>query len=277
MALRIALLVIAAALAPSFAHAETKAHAKWAKAIYRASGIDPVLQSASAQVVQGMGPQVTQMPPFVRKAIERAALTEYDGKILKRDVLARIETKIEPARAEPVMGWLESKRGRAFTKAEEAMADPELMARVQTWSELPENANPPASRLALVRRIDTASGATDFAVDLSLATALAVAVAADATSGSPKQLESLRQMLDAERPRMRSQMQGITRVTYLYVYRGFSDAELEPYVAFLESENGKWYSQITSQAVLGAFTASASRMGSALKKELGALSTSEAL
>lgn len=278
MTLRIAILLFTAALAPNYAVAQPAPRADWAQTIYRASGIEPHLETAGEQIVQQMASgQTAQLPPGVRAAIERIVRAEYAAEGLKQDVVGRIDVQIEPARAEQALRWLDSERGRAFTNAEQSLAVPDALARLQAFAQSPEGANPSATRLELVRRLDVATGGTDLAVDLALATALAVAIAADATSRSPKELEVLRQAVDAQRGQLRPMLEGLTRVSYLYVYRGFRDADLEPYLAFLESDNGKWYSRITSKALLGAFTASASRLGTALRKELEAQRASKTL
>ena len=65
-------------------------------------------------------------------------------------------------------------------------------------------------------------------------------------------------MLDGQRQRMKQQIEGNIDNTLLHVYSELSDPELEEYVTFAESPDGKQYYQAALAALRAGLAANAS-------------------
>jgi len=174
----------------------------------------------------------------------------YSAEAMRADLRQHLEDTCE---AENVMAVLEWERGwtaRHVMALEEAAEAPEAAPAMQRFG-ADLRANPPAeARLALIRRLDEATGSTVLAYAAFVQPWLAVAKIADAAS-----LETMH----ADPGKDRAAVQNRVLVRLLYTYRELAQSELETFVAWNESELGHWWNRTVQAAALGCYDDAAAR------------------
>jgi hypothetical protein len=131
-----------------------------------------------------------------------------------------------------------------------AGARPELVAFAGSLTK----ARPAQPRLLLIHRLYDASRLSDMEVESTIALVHTTAQAISPALPKEKRYgaSELDRALGSVKSRYRSVMTNARIVQYLFAYRSASDAELEQYAGFLESDSGKW---LTSSIDKGFFEA----------------------
>ncbi|MHA6479171.1 DUF2059 domain-containing protein [Stutzerimonas sp. KH-1] len=150
------------------------------------------------------------------------------------------------AEPQPALEFFQSPLGRKIVSAEVLAARREQLA--QHASGLPRM-EAGSNRQLLIRHLAQALPASEAGAEVSLALA---GVAADSLSQMIPGLlggNQAQSLLSSQRQRMIEQIEGDLDNTLLYVYRDLSDAELEQYLEFARSDDGKAYYQAALQAL----------------------------
>ncbi|MEW6177867.1 MAG: hypothetical protein AB1588_19445 [Pseudomonadota bacterium] len=150
------------------------------------------------------------------------------------------------AEPQPALEFFQSTLGRKIVSAEVLAARREQLA--QHASGLPRM-EADSNRQLLIRHLAQALPASEAGAEVSLALA---GVAADSLSQMIPGLlggNQAQSLLSSQRQRMIEQIEGDLDNTLLYVYRDLSDAELEQYLEFARSDDGKAYYQAALQAL----------------------------
>ena len=156
--------------------------------------------------------------------------------------------------------WLQTPLAVRITAMKVAAGTPvglqEMQAFAQHWSTAPP---PPEARVALLRRLDTASESTDSMVRMmrammqSTAGVIEQAGVAVAPAGS---VEQGLQAIEQQRPLLEQRF----LVQFLFKYRNASDEDLTTYIEFLESPTGKWFTHVGEEALTAAGTRSTTQV-----------------
>lgn len=258
---RHAILVILLTLAAVTEHAAAAAQASSDRALqlFRLSGMDRQLGSIAGVIEQQIGSEPS-IPDALRPTLAQAVRDAYAPEPLRGVALSHLRPRLASGPLDAVMQWLGSERGRRITQVEEAASTPAAQARMAEFAATLQ-ANPPKpERLALIRRLDAATRATDFATDLSMRVAVAVARGLVAAQASSLPASDLDAALEAHRGPMRTGAQRMVLLTFLYTYRDLSDADVSAYVEFMESVPGQWYNDATSSAFIASLDYAASRL-----------------
>ncbi|MGE3151419.1 MAG: hypothetical protein AB7G48_02240 [Nitrospiraceae bacterium] len=194
-----------------------------------------------------------------RQAVVRRALVQaFDANQIERRVTAKVSKDLSKETAGKIVAWLQTDLGRKISALEERGWVSSVKQIEQVVAQLEkidldklERNSPQAARLKLVRRLDYSTNATETLVDLSEASAFGVATVLDASRPVDQRLgiDRLRVQIDQARPKLRSQSQRITVATFLLTYQTLTDAEMERYAEFLESDSGREYLTTTHDAL----------------------------
>ena len=145
----------------------------------------------------------------------------------------------------PALAFFQSPLGRKIVAAELLATRRDQLARhAQGLPRMEAD----ATRQLLINHLSRALPASEAGAEVSLAIA---GVAADSLSSMIPGLLGGGQanMLNGQRKRLMEQISGELDNTLLYVYRDLSDPELEEFVTFAESSDGKTYYQAALAAV----------------------------
>jgi hypothetical protein len=178
------------------------------------------------------------------ESLRAAFVQAYSQDAMRGDLRRRLEQSCDGAKLMAVLEWERGWTARHMTALEESADSPEALPAMQRFaSDL--RPNPPAEwRVALARRLDEATGSTVLAYAAFIQPWLAVGKIADAAS-----LEAMH----ADPGKDRAAVQSRVVVRSLYTYREVARSELETFVAWNESELGRWWNRTLQAAVLGSY------------------------
>lgn len=238
--------------------------------IYALSGLEAHLAGFSEHVARGVRESGRDVAPEVVGVLRSVIREAFAKAALERHALALLESRYDARHAGPTLAWLRSPLGRRITALEEAAAAPDSLEALQAYREKLAKRPAAPGRLALAERLDAVFAVSEFALDGAIAASLAVALTLDATVPTLQRTDpdELRARVEAERSRLRPSLVEMTKISLLYTYRDLSDAELERYATFGESESGRWYNRVLQKALLETYVSAAMGVGEALAEEL---------
>lgn len=168
-----------------------------------------------------------------------------------------ISRNFSQARAPFLLQWLYSPLSRKMVEIELQAARPEAVEELKRYRGEFAKKSPPVSRLLLVQRLDEALQSSQFHVDMQM---LLFRNAMEAINPSlPARLRlpdvELKRQIDSLRADLWPQARDTTWIHLLYIYRSVPDSELEEYVRFWESPNGRWFPPLLHGGLLDAVSA----------------------
>lgn len=171
----------------------------------------------------------------------------YAPSKLRAAVAERIPARITPEQGSRIITFLESPLGRRVVERENRLAQPEIQSEIQqNAAKIIADAGKNASRLALYASLVDAMDSTRHGVDIYIGSALATNAAILATlPDTPERptLEEIRKNLDAQRLAITATMSQTLLSNTAYAYQDLSEAELNDYLQFALSPEGKVYFQ----------------------------------
>jgi hypothetical protein len=235
--------------------------------LFKTIDLDTQLHQIEAFALNEVSSRKELLTTEAYKKLRDQTTRAFDAQALRKDV---INTFRENFQAQHLESWL-------------AAVERPLIKRIRDLEKIPDNRdsynqllayrqqlkkNPASpSRLELVKRLDTATAATDLAIDSQLTVSGAFIRLINPSLPDTKQLseKNLQSLLIAMRPQLEPQLRQIARVTYLYTYRSISDPQLDQYVALYESETGQWLTATLNRGIRAALDNAVSRISKGLE------------
>jgi hypothetical protein len=154
----------------------------------------------------------------------------------------QVRKSYSPERLPEVVAWLRSPVTTKLTSLERRAFSPDARDELVAFADGLRAAPPSQPRLVLIHRLYESLRTCDLEVETTIALVHTVAQAIGPALPKEKRYTAaeLDRALGAVKSRYRSIMKNARIVHYLFAYRSVSDEELEQYVTFLESANGKW-------------------------------------
>ena len=228
--------------------------------------------------LSGLGTQADRVTQQMQAQLD-ARREEVDANALERvqaamtsaftpdRIRARMMASLDGAKGEPMqraIDWLRHPLGSRMTELELAASDPNAESALREYLGQLEHTPPAPERVELIKRLSTATDASDTAMQLIAAMVTSLAKALDVARGgeSTAQQEAQAAMVQMEQEREVVE-QGIL-LKLLFTYRAASDEELKQYVTFWESELGHWLHGATVHACIAALTQGADDMATQL-------------
>jgi hypothetical protein len=191
-----------------------------------------------------------------RITIDHIVAERFAAETLYRKIRREFQKNLQPGGLESALAWYDSPLGQRITGQE--LAALVAAGGAEAVADLERN-RPSSRRLDLIERLDTAGGASETTVDVTVAIVRSLTVAFQpglpAVAGLSR--EQLEKQIFQARNRTLQDMKRLCMVSMLLAYRGVSDDELEPYVRFVESDAGRWYTSVMNSALLAAVGAAA--------------------
>jgi len=166
----------------------------------------------------------------------------------------QVSKNYSPERIFKVVEWLRSPVTTRLAALERRAFSPEAREELVAFAGGLSDKPPSQPRLVLVHRLYEALRTCDMEVEATIALVHAVAQAIGPALPKEKRYSAaeLDRALGAVKARYRSIMKNARIVHYLFAYRDVSDEELDQYVSFLETENGKWLIAVLDKGFLDA-------------------------
>jgi hypothetical protein len=218
-----------------------------------ASGIRPKLTRAADQgrvALMAVGPS---LGPRRFERLDRVSAEVFDAAALTRRAAEEFHAQYDPRLAPAALEGLRAPAIRVIIELQ--LVEPSRR-EVEAFARRAET-EVGAARRALIGRVDDAAAASQTQLDLAVATLRGRTRAENADQPPARRLtpRQLDDRLRAWRQQLHDEaVQGI-RLRLLHAAREVTDAELQEYVTFLESEPGVWLSRATRvvfERVLGA-------------------------
>lgn len=245
----VSLLTIACLALPAYAAAPNKDGL--AKELMKLSGLEKQIRQIPLQVLAGFDKDGKKLPPQRYTALRRVLSQAYNGQTLEQHVYKRLHSELTHELATKTLGWLRTDLARKITKLEEQASTPQAIQQMQAFAKKFDSNPPTQQRLGLARRIALATDAAELLLDITESSTFGLAMALDAML-PPDQRQGearLRVQLERQRPTLRENYEQLSTVSSLFAYQSLSDAELERYVDFLESELGTQYTLLANTAL----------------------------
>jgi hypothetical protein len=246
--------------------------------------------TADPQLVQtlivksGMSKQMAQFPQMVQASLVQANqqfqnLSE-EKLALVSSLLAEVfaaTVMIESARDVmqanmsdkdilAVLTWLDSPFGTRLTKLEE---DATSVSAYQEMQAMADQLMGDAGRVALIKRLDSAARATESGIATTLDSQSAMVLALTATMPMEQRpsVEDTTRMVNQGKEQVLPYVEQQVILSFLYTYRTLTNAEVERYIVFFQSELGKKYNDVVIQGQHDAVVKGLKAMGWRLMKE----------
>lgn len=247
------------------AQAADKLSAEQAEALVVESGLANQLPAIAPSVATGL----TTNPGFARNLGEeelqivlKAFSRAYAPTRLAADISAGLPGQLKPAAAADALTWLRSELGRKVTALEEAASksatDDTAMEQAQ---ELYQRLSPRRGERyeRLVKASEVAESSAQLLIDTAIGTAYGVA--STAGKPTPPDLDEIRREYERNREAMVDNLHGQFMVLFAGAYQSLAEAELDQYIAFLESPSGRAYSKAMATAINRAMIKAAREAG----------------
>ncbi|MFJ3482669.1 DUF2059 domain-containing protein [Pseudomonas sp. NPDC090202] len=184
------------------------------------------------------------LPPAVFDALVNNSNQRFAAQAMDQRAERQLRQQLQdPA---PALQFFQSPLGRKIVTAELTATRPDQLAKnAQGLPKMQASDN----RLLIIGHLANALPAREAGAEVTLAIA---GVAADSLSSMIPGLMGAgpgQSMLDGQRQRLMGQIGNDLSNTLLYVYRDLSDAELEEFATFAESDEGKAYYQAALAAI----------------------------
>jgi hypothetical protein len=260
---RAALALLAVLALAATARAAAGAAGDEMQEIYRLSGLEAQVGALDRVVAASLTPNLQRIPAERAALVRDAVLRAWSTPVLQQDVVARLAKVHDPQQAAATLRWLRSPLGRRVTELETHATSAEGVQALEAFSQQLRSHPPDQTRLALARALDQATGATEFAVEVSLASARAAMSAVGAALPEEKRLEpaKIEAAIESQRQRLHDQLAMASLASTLFTYQSLSNSELESYLAFTRGDAGRWYHDAVKQALMGMLTDVSGRMG----------------
>jgi hypothetical protein len=232
------------------------------------SGQRKLLEQLVAQSQEHIEQARKELKPEEYKRFQAAVKQAFQLEPMYQKVFEHHRSVYDAKRATALLEWLRGPLGRKIIEAElKALSSKDEKARQKFLQQL--QARPlPATREALIERVQEASRAKELArrtvtvMVRSTVTAANASLPADKRATSSQVDEAIFRTLASIDPTLRQAV----RLSMLYTYRDLTDDDLRAYIKFLDSELGRWYVQTGIDANMKAIELAGTKVGEGLGK-----------
>ncbi|OEU63353.1 MAG: hypothetical protein BBJ57_07815 [Desulfobacterales bacterium PC51MH44] len=206
------------------------------------------------------------LPEEKFQKIRKVVAGSFDPQIIREFCFRQINTQLSLDDIQATLNWLDSPLGKKITRLEKAASTVEAYKEMQAMSHKLQNSQKSPGRLNLFQRLDKATYATEWTVDMALNTQIATSTAMLASFPLANQpsAEEIGKKIEMNRPQIERMISQQVFISFIYTYRDLSDKEIAKYVLFAESDNGRRYHEVILKALNYAMIDSSKKSGAAI-------------
>lgn len=235
------------------------------------SGTKKALETIPAHIRAQFEARQTPLKPE-----EKARVVKILGDAFRTDVLygavrGAFRANFDPSRMSFVIGQLRTPLFRRIAALEVAASEPGAKQDLERFSLGLQGDIPKPARVALVQRYEAAMRSAELQIEMGVVAYKAVTRSLEPVLPAEKR-PTARETDFAERT-LRAQQDRLVReslVRWLYTFRSVTDEELTEYVAFGESDAGRWFVATQRKGLLDAMRTA---MDTAARQMAAAFST----
>ncbi|MGM0570166.1 MAG: DUF2059 domain-containing protein [Pseudomonadota bacterium] len=260
------LVALIASISVPFAHASPQA-----ESIVRLSPLGTIAEQSRAMIRAGIRDGLVatgQVDPLVAETIAGFGASAFDTRRIRARLVNDLDADLTGGELQAVEDWYGSGLGQRLAQSESDAALPAAWKAMAAEEAALREQYEGSRRQQLYDRYDRAVGANERAVETAIAVQLQLAEALAALSEGDT-TQSVQDQVRAGRPMIEREIGEQTYLAYLYMYRSFSDQELETYTDFLESPAGQAFTDSASESIHAAIMEPVSTVGTQLVRLLG--------
>ncbi len=199
--------------------------------------------------------------PKVNSQLSGAFSNAFTPERIKRDISAQLSRNMDQPLADRYLDLLTEPLWMKHAKMERASSDPKNAQEMMAYAETLNQQAAPASRMALIERLDSANRTSEFSTQLQLAFFRSVFRAINPVLDADMKIddEELEKMQDEVRKTIAGDIKKHVQHSYLYAFRTLNDAELAGYVQLSESETNRQSNQLLTRAIIHSIDKAAQR------------------
>lgn len=232
--------------------------------VIETSGLRAYFQTfgREAMVKAGTGNQAQQAsltPAEHRNMVDIVERVFEPGK-MQAELAANLKGSFDAERMARFLELLRQPIALKMTSTEIRQVSPEAM---REYSENFRKSPPPAARAKLIQALDEVTRTSEVGADMATAMARDMVDAMlDSMQKAGKQVpKEARQMVGSQLNSMRTQARGQMRTMMYVMYREATDEELAEYVKLLDTDTGRWGSELLANAMRPVMVSRGSALG----------------
>lgn len=235
--------------------------------MYKSGLVSQIESNAETMVNEYVKALKTQgMPDAKVERVARGIAPFFNATSTKGEVRQYFVDNLSVDDIKEVMTWLESPLGKKVTQYEEETSDPRVFATIATESE------PLKSNTVRVNKlkehdelIKVVEGSTRMAINsqISLLLVISSTLPKDQRTG----VESVKAEMQKNEPAIREIVASQLLSYQLVAYKNITDAELDRYLVFLDTESAKKYHKVTIDALDQSLVNANKRLGLSLAEK----------
>lgn len=245
-----------------------------ADSVVRLSPLGAIADRSQAMLKAGIRDGLVgtgQVDPFMAETIAGIGSRAFNPQQIRSQLAAGLSEDLDASQLEAVQAWYQSDLGQRIAGAEADAAAPAAWEAIRAAAPSLRKRFNGTPREQLFERYNRATGATDTAVETTMAVQLELADSLASLSKGDS-VESVRAQVENNRPAIERQVREQVYLTFLAMYESFSEQDLESYLGFLETPEGKAYTASAGDAIHDAIMGPVSSVGHQLVRMLGARS-----
>lgn len=243
-----------------------------AESVIRSSALGDVIEQYPAMLTEGISQGLSQtgnLDPMLKGAITGMVGQAFSSTKIRGQVVADLDDGLSETTLQTVLDWYQSPLGEQVSSLEASAAKPAAWKAIERRGPELIKKFQGTEREQLFTRFDRASRATESAVDTAIAVQTAFGTAMAAFNGQTADFDSIRAQVEAQRPMLTGLVEQQVYAAYLHTYESLSDAQLENYVAFMQSQEGDRYNEVVTNSVQQAIIRPVESIGNGLMRLFG--------
>ncbi len=236
------------------------------------SGMEEHMRALSLAIRRGFDQafnqddRIQQVSKDFYATVKRLVVESFAAECLDAVARRHMEAQLNQAEMGQIIDWLNSPFGRKCADLFKTSLMSEYPAELQEFLTAIQKSPPPSSRLALIRELAHATQTMETSLEIAVTTQFVATTVVDATLPSLQQrpFSEIFDEVEKERPLLEPKVEH--RITYFLLYRcrSLSDAELEQYIASVQSGIGAQYYRSLYTGIKLALMDAGIRFGSAM-------------
>jgi hypothetical protein len=216
----------------------------------RLSGVERQLVQLPESVTEGFNETAARLDTDTADRVRIILKESYRRDAMYPVLVAAVTERYDARQARLAVEAFRTPLFRRLQALEDDATGPGAAAKLRAFSEQLAEHRPSVDRHVLIRRLDTAMGATSAQLEIFASTLAAFAAAAP---GSPP----MRDLRTAVQEQFVVVAKNQVLLSLLLAYQTSSDDELRDYLAFWESSPGRWFVTTVNAGLVRAMTRAA--------------------
>lgn len=220
------------------------------------SGLERQITEVPSQIQSSMSERSTQLASPTQQRIKDIVARSFRADTMYLSLKENLLEEFKADQLAALQAWFRSPLSREMVELEARTLPPDRVQQIKSFADKLQSSPPPASRLAVIDRLDTATKNTELLLAVSFTVARSMANAARSPSVTPAMIEA---GLQQARAQYYQPIKAASQLVLLFTYRSASDARLLEYAEFWETDLGRRFVRVVHSTLVDAVSTSADR------------------